>query len=132
MRGFKALVFTFAGAVAGLGGALYAHHEGFIGPNNMGIGISTMAVLYTLFGGVGSLIGPLIGVFALETISFTLSGVDAFKSFWPVVLGAILLVVVTFKPDGLTGFIVSRRERIGTFGRINKKEKIGRKETKDP
>ena len=132
VRGFKALVFTFAGAVAGLGGALYAHHEGFIGPNNMGIGISTMAVLYTLFGGVGSLIGPLIGVFALETISFTLSGVDAFKSFWPVVLGAILLVVVTFKPDGLTGFIVSRRERIGTFGRINKKEKIGRKETKDP
>ena len=131
VRGFKALVFTFAGAVAGLGGALYAHHEGFIGPNNMGIGISTMAVLYTLFGGVGSLIGPLIGVFALETISFTLSGVDAFKSFWPVILGAILLVVVTFKPDGLTGFIVSRRERIGTFGRIDKKEKNGRKETKD-
>ncbi|MDC3068044.1 branched-chain amino acid ABC transporter permease [Paracoccaceae bacterium] len=131
VRGFKALVFTFAGAVAGLGGALYAHHEGFIGPNNMGIGISTMAVLYTLFGGVGSLIGPLVGVFALETISFTLSGIDAFKSFWPVILGAILLVVVTFKPDGLTGFIVSRRERIGTFGRIKKKEKISREETKE-
>ena len=49
MRGFKALVFTFAGAIAGLGGALYAHHEGFIGPNNMGIGISTMAVLIRTF-----------------------------------------------------------------------------------
>ncbi len=130
VRGFKALVFTFAGAIAGLGGALYAHHEGFIGPNNMGIGISTMAVLYTLFGGVGSLIGPLIGVFAIETISFTLSGMDAVKSFWPVILGVILLVIVTFKPDGLAGFIISRRERIGTFGRIKSKNVSGKNEKK--
>ncbi len=130
VRGFKALVFTFAGAIAGLGGALYAHHEGFIGPNNMGIGISTMAVLYTLFGGVGSLIGPLIGVFAIETISFTLSGMDAVKSFWPVILGVILLVIVTFKPDGLAGFIISRRERIGTFGRIKSKKVNGKNEKK--
>lgn len=130
VRGFKALVFTFAGAVAGLGGALYAHHEGFIGPNNMGIGISTMAVLYTLFGGVGSLIGPLIGVFAIETISFTLSGMDAVKSFWPVILGVILLAIVTFKPDGLAGFIISRRERIGTFGRIKSKKVNGKNDKK--
>ncbi len=123
VRTYKALVFTFAGAIAGLGGALYAHHEGFIGPNNMGIGISTMAVLYTLFGGAGSLIGPIIGVLAIETISFNLSDIDAFKSFWPVILGVILLVIVTFKPDGLIGFIVSQRERIGTFGKISKKNK---------
>ena len=116
VRTFKAIVFTFAGAIAGLGGALYAHHEGFIGPNNMGIGISTMAVLYALFGGAGTLIGPIIGVLAIESISFTLSGMDEFKSYWPVILGVILLVVVTFKPDGLLGFILSRRERIGTFG----------------
>ena len=121
VRTFKALVFTFAGAIAGLGGALYAHHEGFIGPNNMGIGISTMAVLYTLFGGAGSLVGPIIGVLAIETISFNLSDIDAFKSFWPVILGVILLVIVTFKPDGLIGFIVSQRERISTFGKISKK-----------
>ena len=121
VRTYKALVFTFAGAIAGLGGALYAHHEGFIGPNNMGIGISTMAVLYTLFGGAGSLIGPIIGVLAIETISFNLSDIDAFKSFWPVILGVILLVIVTFKPDGLIGFIVSQRERIGTFGKISGK-----------
>ena len=113
---FKALVFCFAGAIAGLGGGLYAHHEGFIGPGNMGIGISTMAVIYALFGGAGSLIGPIIGVLAIESISFTLSDIDAVRGYWATILGVILLVVVTFKQDGLLGFVVTQRERIGTFG----------------
>jgi branched-chain amino acid transport system permease protein len=115
---FKALVFCFAGAIAGLGGGLYAHHEGFIGPGNMGIGISTMAVIYALFGGAGSLIGPIIGVLAIESISFTLSDIDAVRGYWATILGIILLVVVTFKQDGLLGFVVTQRERIGTFGII--------------
>ena len=82
-----------------------------------------MAVLYALFGGAGTLVGPIIGVLAIESISFTLSGMDTFKSYWPVILGIILLVVVTFKPDGLLGFILSRRERIGTYGSEKQNEK---------
>ena len=113
---FKALVFSFAGMIGGLAGALYAYHEGFIGPGSMGIVLSTYAVLYGLFGGVGTLLGPIIGVIAIESVSFTLSDMDAVKSFWPVVLGVILLVVVTYRPVGLLGLVVSRRERIGTFG----------------
>ena len=119
---FKALVFCFAGAIAGLGGSLYAHHEGFIGPGNVGIGISTMAVLYALFGGAGSLIGPIIGVIAIESISFTLSDIDAVRGYWPIILGVILLLVVTFKQDGLLGFVVTQRERIGSFGIIKSTE----------
>ena len=113
---FKALVFCFAGMIAGLSGSLYAYHEGFIGPGSMGIVLSTYAVLYGLFGGAGTLLGPIIGVIAIESISFTLSDLDAVKSFWPVVLGVILLVVVAYKPTGLLGFVLSQRERIGTFG----------------
>jgi branched-chain amino acid transport system permease protein len=118
---FKALVFSFAGMIAGLAGSLYAYHEGFIGPGSMGIALSTYAVLYGLFGGVGTLIGPLIGVIAIESISFTLSDLEEVKSYWPVVLGVILLVVVAYKPDGLLGFLVSQRERIGTFGNTRSK-----------
>jgi branched-chain amino acid transport system permease protein len=128
VKTFKALVFTFAGAVAGLGGALYAHHEGFIGPNNMGIGISTMAVLYTLLGGAGTLLGPVIGVIAIESISFTLSDIDAIKSYWPIVLGVILLLIVTFKPDGLMSLLISQRERIGSFGKTQNDKNIKKEE----
>ena len=85
---FKTLVFSFAGMIAGLAGALYSYHEGFIGPGSMGIVLSTYAVLYGLFGGSGTLIGPILGVAAIETIAFTLSDQDAVKSYWPVILGA--------------------------------------------
>ena len=43
---FKALVFSFAGMIAGLSGALYSYHQGFTGPSNLGPGLSTTAVIY--------------------------------------------------------------------------------------
>jgi branched-chain amino acid transport system permease protein len=82
----------------------------------MGIGQSTYAVLYTLFGGAGTLIGPVIGTAMIESISFFLADREEVKSFWPVILGLIMLIVVAYKPTGLLGFVVSQRERFGTFG----------------
>lgn len=114
---FKALVFSVAGAVAGLSGALYSYHQGFTGPGNLGPGLSTTAVIYCLFGGSGTLIGPVIGTAAIEGLSFFLSDTDAVRQFWPVILGFVLLIVVMFQPTGLLGLVVSARERIGSFGR---------------
>jgi branched-chain amino acid transport system permease protein len=113
---FKALIFSLAGMLAGLAGALFAYHQGFIGPGNMGPGLSTSAVLYALFGGSGTLIGPVVGTFLIETISYVLADQDAIKQYWPVILGVVLLVVVVFKPSGILGFFVSQRERIGSYG----------------
>lgn len=113
---YKALIFSFAGLLAGLAGALFAYHQGFIGPGNMGPGLSTTAVLYALFGGSGTLIGPVIGTAAIETISYVLADQDAIKPYWPVILGVVLLAVVVFKPTGILGMFVSRRERIGSYG----------------
>ena len=57
----KAIIFSFAGAIAGLAGSLYAFHEGFVWPNMLGVVMSTQVVLYVLFGGSGTLIGAVIG-----------------------------------------------------------------------
>lgn len=113
---FKALVFSFAGMIAGLAGALYSYHQGFIGPGNMGPSLSTTAVLYCLLGGAGTLIGPVIGAGVIEILNYSLSDIDAIRQFWPVVLGLILLIIVMFQPAGLLGLVVSDRERIGSYG----------------
>ena len=113
---FKAVVFCTAGAIAGLGGALYSYHQGFIGPGNMGPGLSTTAVLYCLFGGSGTLIGAVLGTAAIEVLSYVLADIEQIRSVWPVILGLVLLALVMFQPRGLLGMLLSDRERIGSYG----------------
>jgi len=113
---YKAVVFSFAGMIAGLAGALYSYHQGFIGPGNMGPGLSTMAVIYCLFGGSGTLIGAVLGTLSIEAISYVLADIDIIKRFWPVILGLVLLLVVAFQPSGILGLFVTNRERFFSYG----------------
>ena len=113
---YKAVVFSFAGMIAGLAGALYSYHQGFIGPGNMGPGLSTMAVIYCLFGGSGTLIGAVLGTVSIEAISYVLADIDIIKRFWPVILGLVLLLVVAFQPSGILGLFVTNRERFFSYG----------------
>ncbi|ABE37114.1 branched-chain amino acid transport system / permease component family protein [Paraburkholderia xenovorans LB400] len=111
---FKAAVFVFSGAIAGLAGGLTAFHEGFIGPGSLGTVLSTQAVLYSLLGGSGTLIGAVFGAVIIETLGFGLS--DRLPELWPVLLGIILLLLIIYRPQGLISLIVSVRERTGAFG----------------
>jgi branched-chain amino acid transport system permease protein len=110
----KAIVFTAGGAIAGVAGSLYAFHEGFVWPNMVGVVISTQAVLYVLFGGSGTLIGAVIGTIIIEGASFWLS--DNYRDIWPIILGVLLLLVILFRPLGVISFVLSERERVGSFG----------------
>jgi branched-chain amino acid transport system permease protein len=115
VQNYKGVVFAIAGLIAGLSGGLYAFHEGYVGPGQLGPVLSTQVVLYVLFGGVGTLIGGIIGVAMIELLSFYLS--QQWETGWPIVLGLLLLVVVMFRPTGLIGFLVNARERVGSFGK---------------
>lgn len=61
----------FAGALGsamlGLAGAVYAHSgRGFIGPNTYGFGhVDVRVIVMLAFGGIGSLLGPVVGAVAL-------------------------------------------------------------------
>jgi branched-chain amino acid transport system permease protein len=115
---YKGIAFTLAGLIAGLSGGLYAFHEGYVGPGQLGPVLSTQVVLYALFGGVGTLIGPIIGTGLIDLLSFHLSSL--WDTGWPIILGLLLLAIVLLKPTGLIGIIVTDRERIGSFGRPTK------------
>jgi branched-chain amino acid transport system permease protein len=119
----KAIIFSFAGAIAGLAGSLYAFHEGFVWPNMLGVVMSTQVVLYVLFGGAGTLIGAVIGTVVIEAVSFWLS--NSYQDIWPIILGVLLLLVILFRPAGLISLIVNERERVGDFGRPPKERRHG-------
>jgi branched-chain amino acid transport system permease protein len=119
----KAIIFSFAGAIAGLAGSLYAFHEGFVWPNMLGVVMSTQVVLYVLFGGAGTLIGAVIGTVVIEAVSFWLS--NSYQDIWPIILGLLLLLVILFRPAGLISLIVSERERVGDFGHPRKERRHG-------
>jgi branched-chain amino acid transport system permease protein len=111
----KLLVFALSGAIAGLSGSLFTFHEGFIGPNILGIVFSTQVVLYVLVGGSGALLGAVLGTVLIEALSFWLS--DTFHEIWPIILGLLLLLVTLFRPGGLISLFLSDEERTGIFGR---------------
>lgn len=123
IQNYKGAVFSLAGFIAGISGGLYAFHEGFVGPGQLGPVVSTQVVLYVLFGGAGTLIGGILGVGIIELFSFHLS--HYWETGWPIVLGLLLLGTVMFRPTGLIGVFVSDRERIGSFGYRKTKRSAG-------
>jgi len=125
---FKAVIFSLSGMIAGISGALFAFHEGFIGPGQLGPVLSTQAVLYVLFGGVGTLVGAIIGVTVLDLMNFLLPQVEFLgptltnflETGWPILLGLLLLCTVMFRPAGLMGFFMRDRSRNLLFGNKDK------------
>ena len=53
---------ALAGAIAGIGGVLFAHYMTFIDPRNFGVMLGVHSLAYGMIGGLGTFFGPLIGV----------------------------------------------------------------------
>ena len=95
----KVWVFTVGGAVAGLAGALYVHRTGFVSPQIFGFALATNVVLWTLVGGRGTILGPVLGTLAINFASATLA--DVWLQYWTLATGAIFVVAVALVPQGL-------------------------------
>src|SRR5205823_4819557 len=67
LRGAQVAVFTIGGAIAGLSGALYAHHFSFVEAQYFSSSLSIFVLLFVLIGGTQTAWGPLAG-----SIFFTL------------------------------------------------------------
>lgn len=99
IRLVKLQVFTVAGALAGLGGALYAAAGNFISPPVMGLAFAALPVIWITVGGRETLIGAIIGAVGLRYLENQLASVGSEYS--TIFLGILLLVAVLLTPDGL-------------------------------
>ena len=95
----KIWAFTVGGAVAGFAGALYVHRTSFVSPQIFGFALATNVVLWTLVGGRGTIVGPVIGALAINFASATLA--DVWLQYWTLATGVIFVLVVVVMPNGL-------------------------------
>jgi branched-chain amino acid transport system permease protein len=89
---------TLAGALAALGGGLYAHRTTYIEPAIFDPMLGVHAVGYALIGGLGTAIGPLLGV-ALDI--GLLEATRVFAGWRMVVFGGLIALFLRFRPRGL-------------------------------
>jgi branched-chain amino acid transport system permease protein len=97
---YKLLAYIMAAQVAAVGGLIYPLLRGFVAPHLFGFEVSTKAVVMSLVGGVGTLLGPLAGSMI---VTFLESAVGSYTERHLLVLGVIFIVFVMFLPDGLIG-----------------------------
>jgi branched-chain amino acid transport system permease protein len=95
---YKLFAFVASGFYAGVGGALYAHYQGFINPESFGVAQSLDGILAVILGGSGTILGPVIGAFAVIFLPEFLRFADGFRL---IVYGLLLVVATIFMPKGI-------------------------------
>jgi branched-chain amino acid transport system permease protein len=108
---YKTLSFSISAALAGIGGALYAHKLTFISPDQFDILQSIDLLLMVVIGGLGSVHGAFLGAIFLismpQLISLTKDYLPAAVGQAPglqgLVYGTVLIAFVLFEPLGLYG-----------------------------
>jgi branched-chain amino acid transport system permease protein len=109
---YKLLCFVISGAIAGLAGALVANQSVYVSPSLLHWIQSGTLMIMVILGGVGRFWGGPLGAALLLTLEETLSGsqmLGAYSMHWQLAVGAILLAVVLFAPQGIAGLLARRR-----------------------
>jgi branched-chain amino acid transport system permease protein len=108
-RRLKVGAVVASAALTSLGGSLWAQYVGFVDPSHVfSIDLSVRFALNAIIGGMGTALGPFVGsvlITTLETyLRATFSGVKAgFTGIYLIIYGVVLILIVRFAPEGLTG-----------------------------
>ncbi|ROO85240.1 amino acid/amide ABC transporter membrane protein 2 (HAAT family) /amino acid/amide ABC transporter ATP-binding protein 1 (HAAT family) [Actinocorallia herbida] len=116
----RLLVFTVAGGIAGVSGALYALQLGFINPD-VGLLDNGLTFFVGLFvGGIGTLVGPVLGV---GVVALLVELIKDYGRYTTLILGVALLMTMIVLPRGIVGTF-----RASRFGRVDDGEVSGEAE----
>jgi branched-chain amino acid transport system permease protein len=104
---YKTIAFALSGVFAGLAGGVYAYWITFIDPDAVfKVIITVQMIIMAVFGGAGTVLGPLLGSLVMASVSEWLSThlVTLAELFY----GLIVVLVVIFMPKGLSDLIRQR------------------------
>lgn len=120
---YKTLSFALSAALAGIGGALYAHKIQFLSPEQFSIVQSIDLLLLVVIGGLGSVHGAFLGAIFLIVMpqliaiakDFLPDAISQAAGLQGTVYGLVLIAFVLFEPMGLYGRWLKVRTYVQLF-----------------
>jgi branched-chain amino acid transport system ATP-binding protein/branched-chain amino acid transport system permease protein len=100
VHGTKLTGFVLSAALTGLAGGLFAFHQAYISPDSFEFLHSIFFVLIIIFGGKGTLLGPVVGALCL---TFLPEMLHRFEQLRLIVYGGLLVAVMYGMPEGVVG-----------------------------
>ncbi|MFC3204988.1 branched-chain amino acid ABC transporter permease [Aquamicrobium soli] len=108
---YKVLAFALSGVFSALAGGIHAYWITFLDPASaFDISLNVKMIIMAVFGGPGTVLGPVLGAFVLSSLSELLS--SEITSFAGLFFGLVVVVAVIFMPRGVAD-LVRRFRRTG-------------------
>lgn len=103
----KIAIFAVGSGLAGLAGALYAHHFQFLSPEQFGIVQSALILTMVVVGGMGTTAGPVVGALLLivlpQAITFLNLPPSVMAPLQGMLYTGLVLLFLYVRPAGLVG-----------------------------
>ncbi len=99
---YKLLALVLSGGLAAAAGASYALLFSYVGSTFASILFSIYPLLWTLLGGIGTILGPLVGTGLMFYLVDIASGIT---SAYLLVVGVVLVVLILWFPQGIMGTV---------------------------
>lgn len=99
----KVIVFTVAGGIGAAAGGLWSMYIRFISPGVLFWSQTGDAILYTLIGGMHSVIGPILGAGFLRTSNRLLFQTQ--PGLYNLAVGSVFVLIVLFKRGGFVSIV---------------------------
>lgn len=97
---YKVMAFVISSALAGAGGALLAHFDGYLNPKSFEFIKSFEILIMIILGGLGSIVGSVLGAILLTVLPEALRG---FAGYRMVIYSLLLIILMITRPQGLLG-----------------------------
>jgi ABC-type branched-subunit amino acid transport system permease subunit len=112
----KLWAFAIGASTAGIAGAVQASRINFVSPDDFTLLLSIFVLSMVVLGGMGSLVGSIVGATAITIIpEFLRTQFAGFQEFRFLIFGAILVIMMIFRPQGI---VPSRRRAIELTGGV--------------
>ena len=102
---YKIIATVLSCVIIGFAGFLFAYLNRYISPDTFAAGKSTMFMSMMMLGGSGTLLGPALGALLITVIMEILRGIPSVGTYMQLAYGLILLAVMMFLPQGLSGLL---------------------------